>query len=384
MPDSRVSLLIARKMAGEATEAELQELREYFTRHPGEQYLYEIVEAYWSRHPDLFREDTSDEQERFERILHSEGKNAPVAEKFVDYSVPETPLRKLPYRGWGWYAAAAVLITASIVFYQGSHRRTADRIATTGKALPAKKMSEVVARPGSKSKLVLPDGTRVWLNGGSRLTYAGDFNQHLREVSLEGEAFFDVTHDKNRPFIVHTSGLNIQVLGTEFNVKSYAEDKTIEATLIRGSIEVIKKDDPASPKVILRPHEKLVFNKALQTTATSPADSRGALKTSWPEPAISVTTLPKDKPDSTQEETSWIYDKLVFDGDRFDEVAKKMERWYDVTILIRDERLKQVRLKGIFENETVRQALNALRLTAPFDYVIQGDTVRIFPPKTGP
>src|SRR5439155_8152 len=120
--------------------------------------------------------------------------------------------------------------------------------------------------------MVLPDGTQVWLNAESRITYSNTFNKSLREVNLEGEAYFDVTHDAAHPFIVHTSSIAIKVLGTAFTVKSYASDKTIEATLLRGSIEVVKNNDPSAPKVILRPHEKLVFNKEEKNSTAEPAN----------------------------------------------------------------------------------------------------------------
>ena len=93
------------------------------------------------------------------------------------------------------------------------------------KELVAKHSNEVSTQPGSKSKIQLPDGSTVWLNAGSKLTYTKDFGKEIREVTLIGEAFFDVTKMKEKPFIIHTSSINIKVLGTAFNVKAYPEDK---------------------------------------------------------------------------------------------------------------------------------------------------------------
>jgi transmembrane sensor len=195
----------------------------------------------------------------------------------------------------------------------------------------------------------------------------------LREVTLEGEAFFDVTHNAAKPFIVHTSGLNIKVLGTAFNVKSYASDETIETTLLRGSIEVVKQNDPTAPKVILRPNEKLVFNKKdLPETEGSKEQIATTVQ-----PAISITHLPADIPDSIIKETSWRYNKLDFNGDSLEELADKMERWFDVHITINNERLKRYRLKGSFEKETIVQALEALKLSARFEYEVEGKEVVI-------
>jgi ferric-dicitrate binding protein FerR (iron transport regulator) len=93
------------------------------------------------------------------------------------------------------------------------------------------------------------------VNSGSKLTYEGNFKGNLREVRLDGEAYFDVVKDALHPFIVHTSGIDIKVLGTAFNVKAYKVDRTIEATLIHGSIEVINQNQPGAPKIMLKPHK---------------------------------------------------------------------------------------------------------------------------------
>src|SRR4029078_631833 len=96
----------------------------------------------------------------------------------------------------------------------------------------------VSTKRGSKSKVQLPDGTQVWLNADSRIAYNEKFQGNLREVTLEGEAYFDVVRDEKRPFVIHTAAIDIKVLGTAFNVRSYANEKNTETSLIRGSIEV--------------------------------------------------------------------------------------------------------------------------------------------------
>ncbi|WEK37140.1 MAG: DUF4974 domain-containing protein [Candidatus Pseudobacter hemicellulosilyticus] len=275
-----------------------------------------------------------------------------------------------------WAAAAAVLLLASATLYWLNDQPAPEDLVRTKKSTP----NEVAASPGSRSRLVLPDGTKVWLNAQSRLTYLPDFNQAHREVQLEGEAFFEVAPDARKPFIVHTSGIDIKVLGTAFNVRAYAADPTIEATLLRGSIEVVRKNDVNAPRVILRPQEKLVFHK-------EPATERGGLKgrdllpasaTQQPAAGIAVVSLPGNQPDSIRKETSWIYNRLVFDGDSFEELAAKMERWYNVHIQIHSEQLKRQRLKGAFEKENITEALDALQFTAPFDYKINGNEIGIF------
>ncbi len=363
MHEHRFHELVARKLSGEATHAEMQELQEHLQQHPGDQYLYEMLTTWWSQHSGPVQDENLHEEESFQRILLAADATAPA---------PPATIRKIYFRRWFAYAAIIIALAGSaITIGPLLFRKQANKPA----AIASDTMNEVMARPGSKSKLVLPDGTQVWLNAESRLTYLSNFNQAMREVNLEGEAFFDVTHNKQSPFIVHTAGIDIRVLGTAFNVKSYAEDPTIETTLLRGSIEVVRQNDKNAPRIILRPHEKLVFNKmdsSLKGPKTQSIQHGPISQT-----GISVTTVPADRPDSTMKETSWVYNKLIFDGDSFQELAEKMERWYNVQITIKNEKLSQMRLKGSFEKETIREALDALKLTAPFEYSISGNAIEI-------
>ncbi|WP_276480795.1 FecR family protein [Paraflavitalea pollutisoli] len=363
IPQQRIYELIARKLAGEATPAELEELQTLMQGNGHEEYLYDVLDTYWHQQPDPDEGEGKEEESRFQRILAaSDGRTAA--------SVP-MPARHR-WRRWVPYAAALVIVAGSSY---GLYRYKRLSATDPGDPLP---VSEVVASRGSRSRMLLPDGTQVFLNAGSRLTYNSHFNTLLREVNLEGEAFFEVTHDAQRPFIVHTSGIDIKVLGTAFNVKSYAADATIETTLLRGSIEVVRKNDPTAPKVILRPHEKLVFNKEEPPEVVSP-DVYSPPTTDSPDnqPGISILTLPANKPDSVIKETSWLYNKLNFDGDSFEELAIKLERWYDVHITIRSEKLKDMHLKGSFGTESLPKALEYLQLIVPFTYKMEGKEVII-------
>lgn len=363
IPQQRIYELIARKLAGEASPAELAELQAWMQDNGHDQYLYEILDTYWQQQPNPEEEESKEEETRFQRIIAATQEAADPAPIMIS---------RHPWRRWLPYAAALVIIAGSSY---GLYRYNRAPVAPAGDQLP---ISEVAASLGSRSRMVLPDGTQVFLNAGSRLTYHPSFNTQLREVNLEGEAFFEVTHDSQRPFIVHTSGIDIKVLGTAFNVKSYAADATIEATLLRGSIEVVRKNDPSAPKVILRPHEKLVFNKEESPElVSSPIRQPTTADNPDNPPGISIMTLSGNKPDSVIKETSWLYNKLNFEGDSFEEVAIKLERWYDVHITIRSERLKQMHLKGSFATESLPKALEYLQLIVPFTYTIEGKEVII-------
>jgi transmembrane sensor len=364
--------LIARKLSGEASIEELQHLNTYLQEHQEDQYFFELLQNFW----DTPKEQTSASEEdllnaHFDYIIQQ-------AEEDVEGDIPEewvitkntSSLKKV----WIRRLSIAALISALAIGLYLMYPSTI-KIASFTKT----NKSEVSAKPGAKSKMVLPDGTTVWLNSGSKLTYSDNFRDSVRSVELDGEAFFDVVKDAKHPFIVHTSGIDIRVLGTAFNVKSYAAESTIEATLIRGLIEVVKKDEPQSPKVILRPHEKLVFNKEEHTMEKSSGTAEN-IKIGKAEIAprgIIITPLPKNRPDTTLEETSWVYNKLIFEGDTFNELAKKMERWFNVQIVFKDQKVQEYRVAGMFENESIEQALKALQFIVPFTYKINGSEIEI-------
>jgi ferric-dicitrate binding protein FerR (iron transport regulator) len=234
-------------------------------------------------------------------------------------------------------------------------------------------VNEISINCGSRSKIVLPDGSQVWINSGSKLTYNESFKGTTRDVQLDGEAYFDVVKDAAHPFIVHTSGIDIKVLGTAFNVKAYKAEPTIEATLIRGFIEVLNHSQPGASNIMLKPHEKLVYNKYSDgikeiQAIIKPADSPFS---------ISIEALRKNIPDSNILETAWVYNKLIFEEERFEDLAIKMERWYNVNINIEDEKLKYYKMSGSFVNETAEEAIKILQFLVPFKYSIKNSEIKI-------
>src|SRR5205085_7287309 len=150
-----------------------------------------------------------------------------------------------------------------------------------------------------------------WLNAGSHVSFNEDFTGKTREVTLDGEAFFDVVKQPERPFIVHVSGYDIKVLGTAFNVKSYAKDKTVETTLIRGVVQVTKHGTQAQKPIILHPNEKLTVEKsAAENTKKLPE-----VKTSAANPDTTdykITALNKALHEDERIETAWVYNRLQF------------------------------------------------------------------------
>lgn len=224
---------------------------------------------------------------------------------------------------------------------------------------------QLIAKNGEKIRQMLPDSSFVWLNAATQLTYASDYGKTRREVYLQGEAFFEVAPDKDRPFLVHAGKLIVKVLGTSFNVRSYAGDSAVETTLIKGKVEV-QLNDGAGKHILLSPNEKL-------TVSNEPPAAKKVLAP--PQPSYTIQPLIHLNDTTGYNEIAWIDNKLVFWNESFEKVAEKMERWYDVRIHFSRPALMQEALSGTFEKETVEQALKILQMTTEFTFSRNGKDI---------
>ncbi len=209
---------------------------------------------------------------------------------------------------------------------------------------------------GQTSKLTLQDGTEVWLNSGTSLKYPTQFSGK-REVFLEGEAFFKVAKDKKRPFLVDTKKLQVKVLGTSFNLSAYEEDESNSLTLIEGKVELNKANGKflteISPGEMALIEEKVIRIKEVETSYYS----------------------------------SWIDGKLAFFDVPLAEIAKKLERSYNVKIHFENKQLENIRFTGTFlKYKPIEQILQAIKIIVPIDYEMKisqdnKNEIRIFDKK---
>ncbi|WP_161496091.1 FecR family protein [Zobellia sp. OII3] len=229
--------------------------------------------------------------------------------------------------------AAVVSILAATWFYSSSHLN--NEISNVENAITL-----VTTSIGEKKKVVLSDGTVVTVNSNSVLSYPTHFIGSTREVVLRGEAFFDVTENKEAPFIVKTNeGMDIKVLGTTFNVKSYPEDSNIETTLVTGKVEVVERED--NKTVFLYPSQRATYVK-------------------------NDDQLIIDKV-NTEEHVSWKDGKLIYDETPFTEVIKGLERMYDVKFKIKSKEIFDYRYTGTFDNLSIEEAIYLLELSSPIN-----------------
>lgn len=357
---NRIWLLMGKELAGSITREERIEFDQLLERDPEIWYSYELLTALISKDevPAAFiRElnsllDGEPNTHELSALVnaHSQMANAdPVPRKI-----------KSPYLMFaGIMTIILVLTSIAFIFWKTDDQRQ----------MLSKEMNEIVAPKGSKTQIILADGTEIWLNAGSKLVYPKNFSMDNRQVFLDGEAYFKVVHDDEHAFVVHTSDADIVDLGTTFNVKAYKGSKTTETTLIEGSIEVVLKKNP-SQKILVEPNEKFILhNHNHAGTKVSGSEV--------PAPVFEVTKIVPYSATNDIIETAWINDKLIFRNETFEELAKAMERRFNVNIRIESEEVRKYELTGIFKNENIADALEVLRIIAPFNYTIDDEEIRI-------
>jgi len=362
--DQRINLLISLKLSGEAAPEELKELEMLIQNNSELLERLENIEKVWEQ---LGPCSTGLAEQSFEK--HLDRLNNEIFES-DDLSPAScdiqkvSPVRKLFKRKYfrilSGAAAASVLLFWSLV--------------KTNENTVVKPINNTVStKMGDKASINLPDGSKVWLNGDSKITYVGDFGNKTREVYLSGEAFFDVAKDKTKPFIIHTRTINLKVLGTAFNVRSYDNEKETETALVHGSVEVTLLSSP-DKKIVLKPGEKLlVKNIPADTLMKSKKENHDEEA-----PIAVLTNMHYYGSDSSSVETSWTKNQLVFTDEPLDKIALNLERWFNVRVTIVDESLKKEKYTAtIEEDDKLEDFLAALRLTEGFHYSVKNSEVVI-------
>jgi transmembrane sensor len=276
--------------------------------------------------------------------------------------------RKLVYR-----AVAAVLIPLLLVgFGAGWYLQKKVQYSSDSSAY-----TTIISPRGQRTQVVLPDNSKVWLNSNTTIKYPSNFNQKDRKIFIDGEAYFDVTHDQSKPFIVNTSSFNIKVYGTTFNVSAYKEDNLIETTLVKGKISItgLNIKGKKAREIILLPNESFKYFKNEQIAESKMKNEMKHLATSG---ITKTTPVVADLPAipkamiiqhvNVEPIIGWKEGKLYFDNETFENLAIKFELRYDVKIHFEDSRVGNLKYTGVFEKENINQALDALKLTTPFEY----------------
>lgn len=237
---------------------------------------------------------------------------------------------------------AAILIGAIISFsaLYFTNQGTTERAGTY----------KMVTYKGEKSYLQLPDGTKVWLNSCTTLEYAQDYGLSNRAISLNGEAYFEVAKNKDLPFIVKTNGVNVEALGTVFNVCAYGEDAQLMTTLFSGKVAV--QPTLTGQQVLLEPNQVAVYDKNKNK----------------------IEVIPYDKKHFAQ----WKNGFLSFEMMNMQDITKLLERNYNVIFRYENQGIKKLRFSGSFRNsEDLSEILNVIKTNTGIHYEIKKDTIVI-------
>lgn len=215
-------------------------------------------------------------------------------------------------------------------------------------SIPTESYSILSVPKGGEYQLILSDGSKVWLNSDSKLRFPSPFSGQKRTVFLEGEAYFEVAHNLEKPFIVSTNNMTIQVLGTKFNIKAYNEDNAVYTTLVSGSVKAGSRQSEKT--VILTPNEQCIY---------TPANDR--LKTYTVDPQAFL---------------GWVKGRFIFEDESLEEILKQLGRWYDVDIFYQNPEVAQYRFSGNVDRfEQISTLLRMIEKTYDISFNIAGKTI---------
>jgi len=364
--------LMARRLSGEATPEELGELDSLLRANPTINYSLEILQDIWKSQEPVNRRHTENKYKELEIRLKKMGIDDNQFNSQDDYIINDEPRansKKRPRRIL--FASVLLVVTAcmTIAFYNGGSKKA----AVTPPNLVATKY-------GSKTRLLLSDGTAVTLNADSKLEYPENFEGNIREVRLEGEAFFEVAHN-GKPFIIRTHAMDIKVLGTVFNVKAYTNERTSEASLIKGSIEVTLNNEKKE-KVILKPNEKISVANTIATA--EPAKNTAAKNLSSStiardnEPEVKIDKLMPDIKENVIKEIAWTQNKLMFKNEKLEDIAVLLKRWYGQDVILKNEDLKDLKFTGTYYQENLEEVLQSLQMANSFKMKNENNSIVIY------
>ncbi|BEG99259.1 FecR family protein [Bacteroides sedimenti] len=253
------------------------------------------------------------------------------AEKKIMKTIKVKRWTQMPAVVW-WQRIAAIIILPLFLLMA--------YLINKEKNLTAEVVYQEIFSPfGVRSQVNLPDGSKVWLNSGSRLKYPVVFKSGIRDVYLSGEAYFEVHSDKNNPFMVKTANLAVKATGTAFNVEAYSTDSVIAVTLVHGKVNVELNNDR---NIALVPNQRLSYNNKSNSYNLAKVD--------------------------TYKWCTWRNGILVFRNDPLDYVFKKIGQMYNVDILVKDTQIASQPYRATFEGESLEEILRLMKMTAPIRY----------------
>ena len=335
--------LLAKFFADEANEQE-KEFIATWLENPENKREFEKAKAAWEGN---FQTDIDFDSERIKNLLTNkinlhEKENAAKKKEVKQYHLYQEKRRTRQN-----YLSIAATIIILILAGLGSYRY----FLTENTDLKEMAMIEKANPKGRKSTIKLPDGSMVHLNAESSIRIPEHFAADSREVYLEGEAFFVIERDENRPFLVHSADMVTQVLGTSFNVKAFPGDKVFEVVVATGKVGV-SSEEANNPSLILTPNEQGAFNRNEFQFSKKKVNIKRFL--------------------------CWKDGILFFQDEKLETIIPDLERWFGVEINVQNVDISKKKFTGEFENMSLEHVLKGMSFSLGFDYSFENDTVILF------
>lgn len=368
--DNKISDIVTRILSGESSPHEDIDLINWLDNHPERINEFADKEKVWNAINLVFAKERFNDRAAYVKFCNKIGQSNSKILHLKNTTGQLTRILR-------WVAVGIILLGfGSLIIYH---------IVGKTDSLFQAEHYKIIVPAGSRSNLILTDGTSVWLNADSRLSYSDKFGDSDRTVNLEGEGYFEVEKDSQFPFTVVTSEFEIVALGTSFNVKSYPEEDIVQTTLVSGSLLINRtKHKSGEHGLTLEPNQQLTYFRNTSRLELLSHKEDIDIKTDKPGTGkikrLDENELPRavlSKGVDPEIFTSWKSNKLILDDEPFESIAVKLERRFGTKIIIKDEEIRKRRFKGRFEEVTMEQALNALQFTSPFDYFINNDTIYI-------
>jgi transmembrane sensor len=321
--NNKINLLITRCLSGEATNRELTELKEWTERSEENKMFFQNYENIW---------DSSGNSDLGKMIDVDRSFN--LVTKRVTFKPPATNI----WQYWKNIAAVLMipLIAGNLLYFMFRENNT----------VPSRKpvYNEIFAAFGTRSSINLSDGSSLWLNSGSSIRYPDRFTGNNRTVYLNGEAYFEVESNPEKPFIVETSSVSVSATGTKFNVSGYNSGENTEVTLVSGKVEVRMIDDQKNKmESVLNTNQHLTFNRAKGTSSINTED--------------------------TYKYISWKDGKLIFRDEPLSAVVKEIGQIFNVDIELKGKDIQNYSYRATFQDESLEEILKLLKISSPINYL---------------
>ncbi len=330
---------IAAYLSNDLPADERAELESWIVASPENKKYFDDRREVWLATGTIRKTDKFDSEAAYQRFLDRKAKATVVK---LDVTIRKRSFSLRPV----WYAAAMVVLllaTSYISYYKG------------GEKIMTRFTDITVEAPfGSRTKIYLPDGTLVWLNAGSKITYSQGFGVNERDVQMAGEGYFEVVRNEELQFIVNTQELKVSVLGTKFNFRNYPDDEEAIVSLLEGKVLATNRIRQSN-QVILLPDQKVLLNKR---TGEMRVSSKAEVKYT----------------------AEWTNGYLFFDEELLPDIVKELERSYDVKITLADRSLETFRFYGTFVRKEYRieDILDMLASTGKIAYKVSGKEIELY------